>query len=152
MITAEHWERVQGYIRMGLAEGARLVTGGPGKPAGLDAGHFARPTLFADVRNDMRIAQEEIFGPVLVMIPYHDDDEAVAIANDVPFGLHAYIYGADRERARAVADRLLAGRVMINEMVDDPRAPFGGFRMSGFGREFGVAGMQAFTEQRAVFG
>ena len=151
MITAAHWERVQGYIRTGLEEGARLVTGGLGKPAGLEAGHFARPTLFA-ARNDMRIAQEEIFGPVLVMITYRDDDEAVAIANDVAFGLHAYVYGTNRGRARAVADRLLAGRVMINEMVDDPRAPFGGFKMSGFGREFGVAGMQAFTEARAVFG
>jgi aldehyde dehydrogenase (NAD+) len=152
MITAAHWERVQGYIRTGLAEGARLVTGGLGKPAGLEAGHFAKPTLFADVRSAMRIAQEEIFGPVLSMIAYRDDDDAVAIANDVAFGLHAYVYGANRDRARALADRLLAGRVMINEMVDDPRAPFGGFKMSGFGREFGVAGMQAFTEQRAVFG
>lgn len=152
MITAAHWARVQSYIETGLKDGARLVTGGPGKPAGLEAGNFAKPTLFADVRNDMRIAQEEIFGPVLAMITYRDDDHAVEIANDVPFGLHAYVYGGDRARARGVANRLLAGRVMINDMVDDPRAPFGGFKMSGFGREFGVAGMQAFTEMRAVFG
>ena len=152
MITADHWEHVQGYIRTGLDEGARLVTGGPGKPAGLEAGNFVKPTLFADVRRDMRIAQEEIFGPVLAMLTYQDDDDAVAIANGTPYGLHAYVYGANRDRARAVADRLLAGRVMINEMVDDPRAPFGGFKMSGIGREFGVAGMQAFTDQRAVFG
>jgi aldehyde dehydrogenase (NAD+) len=99
----------------------------------------------------MAIAQKEIFGPVLVMITYRDEDEAVEIAN-VEYGLHAYVYGADRGRARAVANRLQAGRVMINEMVDDPKAPFGGFKLSGFGREFGVAGMQAFTEPRAVFG
>lgn len=152
MITAGHWERVQGYIRKGLEEGAEVVTGGPGKPAGLEAGNFVKPTLFAKVRNHMTIAQEEIFGPVLVMIAYRDEDDAVEIANDVDYGLHAYVYGADRARARAVANRLLAGRVMINEMVDDPKAPFGGFKMSGFGREFGVAGMQAFTESRAVFG
>jgi aldehyde dehydrogenase (NAD+) len=100
----------------------------------------------------MVIAQEEIFGPVLVMITYRDEDDAVAIANDVEYGLHAYVYGSDRGRARALADRLHAGRVMINELIDDRVAPFGGFKMSGLGREFGVIGMQAFTELRAVFG
>jgi aldehyde dehydrogenase (NAD+) len=118
----------------------------------LELGNFVKPTLFAKVRNDMTIAQEEIFGPVLALITYRDAEEAVELANDVEYGLHAYVYGKDRERARALANRLQAGRVMINEMVDDPRAPFGGFKMSGFGREFGVAGMQAFTEPRAVFG
>ncbi|MBI1285580.1 MAG: aldehyde dehydrogenase family protein [Thiobacillus sp.] len=152
MITAGHWDRVQGYIKKGLDGGADLVTGGLGKPKGLEAGNFVKPTLFANVRNDMAIAQEEIFGPVLAMITYRDEDDAVAIANDVEYGLHAYVYGADRERARAIANRLQAGRVMINELVDDPKAPFGGFKLSGFGREFGVAGMQAFTEPRAVFG
>jgi aldehyde dehydrogenase (NAD+) len=152
MITADHWQRVQGYIRKGLEEGAELVTGGLGKPAGLEAGNFVKPTLFAHVRNDMTIAQEEIFGPVLALITYRDVDEAVSIANDTEFGLHAYVYGGDRHQARAVANRLEAGRVMINAMVDDPKAPFGGFKLSGFGREFGVAGMQAFTEPRAVFG
>jgi aldehyde dehydrogenase (NAD+) len=152
MVTASHWDRVQSYIRKGIDEGAEIVIGGLGKPEGLEAGNFVKPTLFANVRNDMTIAQEEIFGPVLVMITYRDDDEAVEIANDVEYGLHAYVYGTDRARARAVANRLQAGRVMINELVDDPKAPFGGFKMSGFGREFGVAGMQAFTESRAVFG
>ena len=152
MITSSHWERVQRYIQRGIDEGAELVTGGLGKPKGLEAGNFVKPTLFAKVRNDMAIAQEEIFGPVLALITYRDADEAVELANDVQYGLHAYVYGKDRERARAVANRLQAGRVMINEIVDDPRAPFGGFKMSGFGREFGVAGMQAFTEPRAVFG
>jgi aldehyde dehydrogenase (NAD+) len=138
--------------RKGLAAGAELVTGGLGKPEGLEAGNFVKPTLFANVRNDMTIAQEEIFGPVLVMITYRNEDAAVAIANDVEYGLHAYVYGSDRGRARTLASRLLAGRVMINEVFDDPVAPFGGFKMSGLGREFGVIGMQAFTELRAVFG
>ena len=152
MITASHWKQVQDYIKKGLEEGAELLTGGLGKPEGFEAGNFVKPTLFAQVRNEMTIAQQEIFGPVLVMITYANDDEAVASANDVEYGLHAYIYGKDRERALAVANRLQAGRVMINEMVDDPKAPFGGFKLSGFGREFGVAGMLAFTETRAVFG
>ncbi|MFL6193094.1 MAG: aldehyde dehydrogenase family protein [Thermoanaerobaculia bacterium] len=152
MVTAGHWERVQSYIRKGIDEGAELVTGGLGKPRGLEAGNFVKPTLFAKVRNEMTIAQEEIFGPVLAMITYRDEDDAVAIANDVVYGLHAYVYGKDLSRARAVANRLQSGRVMINELVDDPKAPFGGFKMSGFGREFGVAGMQSFTESRAVFG
>lgn len=152
MITASHWERVQHYIQKGIDEGAEIVTGGLGKPNGLEAGNFVKPTLFAKVRNDMTIAQEEIFGPVLALISYRDEDEAVQIANDVEYGLHAYVYGAERARARRVANRLQAGRVMINEMVDDPKAPFGGFKMSGLGREFGVAGMLAFTEPRAVFG
>lgn len=151
MITHAHWERVQAYIQKGIDAGAELVTGGLGKPAGLEAGNFVRPTLFANVTNDMVIAQEEIFGPVLSMIAYRDDDEAVAIANDVEYGLHAYVYGTDRNRATAIARRLEAGRVMINELVDDPVAPFGGFKLSGYGREFGSAGMQAFTEPRAVF-
>ena len=152
MITVSHWKQVQDYIKKGLEEGAELLTGGLGKPEGFEAGNFVKPTLFAQVRNEMTIAQQEIFGPVLVMITYANEDEAVAIANDVEYGLHAYIYGKDRERALAVANRLQAGRVMINEMVDDPKAPFGGFKLSGFGREFGVAGMLAFTETRAVFG
>jgi len=102
--------------------------------------------------HNMGIAWEEIFGRVLVMITYRDEDDAVAIAYDVEYGLHAYVYGSDRRRARALANRLHAGRVMINEMIDDAIAPFGGFNMSGPGREFGVIGMQAFTELRAVFG
>jgi len=152
MITSSHWQRVQRYIQKGIDEGAELVTGGLGKPKGLEAGNFVKPTLFAKVRNDMTIAQEEIFGPVLALITYRDAEEAVELANDVEYGLHAYVYSKDRQRARALANRLQAGRVMINELVDDPKAPFGGFKMSGFGREFGVAGMQAFTEPRAVFG
>jgi aldehyde dehydrogenase (NAD+) len=152
MVSAAHWERVQRYIQRGIDEGAELVAGGLGKPKSLEAGNFVKPTLFAKVRNDMTIAQEEIFGPVLVMITYRNEDEAVEIANDSDYGLHAYIYGSDRARAVSVANRLQAGRIMINQLFDDPKAPFGGFKLSGFGREFGVAGMQAFTETRAVFG
>jgi aldehyde dehydrogenase (NAD+) len=152
MVTDSHWKRVQSYIEKGIAEGAELVTGGLGKPEGLGAGNFVKPTLFARVRNSMTIAQEEIFGPVLCLIAYRDEEEAISIANDVQYGLHAYVYGRDLERARSVANRIEAGRVMVNEVVDDPRAPFGGFKLSGVGREFGVAGMRAFTEARAVFG
>jgi aldehyde dehydrogenase (NAD+) len=152
MITKAHWQRVQGYIQNGIDAGAEIVTGGLGRPAGLEASNFVKPTLFANVDNSMTIAQEEIFGPVLCMITYRDEDHAVAIANDVVYGLHAYVHGTDLARSRAVADRIQAGRVMINELVDDPKAPFGGFKQSGFGREFGVEGMHAFTELRAVFG
>jgi aldehyde dehydrogenase (NAD+) len=151
MVSAGHYERVQGYIRTGIEEGAEVLVGGEGKPAGFEAGNYVKPTVFVGVTNDMTIAQEEIFGPVLSVITYRDDDEAVALANDVQYGLHAYVYGEDRERARTVANRILAGRVMINELVDDPTSPFGGFKMSGFGREFGIYGLQAYLETRTVF-
>jgi aldehyde dehydrogenase (NAD+) len=152
MVSTGHYERVQSYIRKGIEEGAEVLVGGEGKPAGFEAGNYVKPTVFVGVTNDMTIAQEEIFGPVLSVITYRDDDEAVAIANDVEYGLHAYVYGEDKKRARTVANRLLAGRVMINEMVDDPTSPFGGFKMSGIGREFGNHGLQAYLETRTVYG
>jgi aldehyde dehydrogenase (NAD+) len=151
MVSAGHYERVQSYIRKGIEEGAEVLAGGEGKPAGFEQGNYVKPTVFAGVTNDMTIAQEEIFGPVLSVITYRDDDEAVALANHVEYGLHAYIYGQDQERARTVANRLLAGRVMINEIVDDPISPFGGFKMSGFGREFGIYGLDAYLETRTVY-
>jgi aldehyde dehydrogenase (NAD+) len=151
MVSAGRYERVQSYIRKGIEEGAEILVGGEGKPAGFEQGNYVRPTVFVGVTNDMTIAQEEIFGPVLSVITYRDDDEAVAIANDVEYGLHAYVYGEDQERARTVANRILAGRVMINEIVDDPASPFGGFKMSGFGREFGIYGLQAYLETRTVY-
>ena len=151
MVSNSHYELVQGYIRKGIEEGAEILVGGEGKPAGYEAGNYARPTIFTGVTNDMTIAQEEIFGPVLSVITYRDDEEAVAIANDVDYGLHAYVYGEDRERARAVADRIVAGRVMINQFVDDPISPFGGFKMSGYGREFGIHGLNAYLETKTVF-
>ncbi|MFD7056860.1 aldehyde dehydrogenase family protein [Streptomyces mirabilis] len=151
MVSQGHYERVQSYIRTGIEEGAEILVGGEGKPEGYEAGNYVKPTVFVGVTNDMTIAQEEIFGPVLSVITYRDDEEAIAMANDVEYGLHAYVYGENKERARAVADRILAGRVMINEIVDDPTSPFGGFKMSGFGREFGIQGLNAYLETRTVF-
>ncbi len=150
MVSQKQWERVQAYIRLGREEGARLLTGGEGRPEGLDEGWFVRPTVFADVRNDMRIAREEIFGPVLCVIPYRDEAEAIAIANDTEYGLQAYVLSSDDARAKRVASQLMAGRVVINAAQHEPRAPFGGFKQSGIGREFGTYGLDSFLEPRAV--
>jgi aldehyde dehydrogenase (NAD+) len=150
MVTQKQYERVQSYIHKGIAEGAEVLVGGEGRPRGLEAGHFVKPTVFVNVRNDMTIAQEEIFGPVLCVITYDSDEDAVRIANDTRFGLHGYVSGADLQRARSVASRILAGRVAINGMLDDQQAPFGGFKHSGVGREFGTYGIEAFLEARAI--
>lgn len=152
MVSARQWERVQSYIRKGLDEGATLLTGGEGRPDGTTDGWYVKPTIFTDVRNDMTIAREEIFGPVLSIIPYGSDEEAIAIANDSDYGLHAYVAGSDPARIRAVADRLVAGRVMINGAPMEPLAPFGGFKQSGIGRESGVYGLEAFLEPKAIIG
>ena len=152
MVSRKQYARVQEYIRAGIEEGATLLTGGPGQPAGLEAGNFVQATVFTDVRNSMRIAQEEIFGPVLAIIPYRDEADAVAIANDTPYGLCAYVSSADRARAVRVAARIDAGRVCINNVLHDPLAPFGGFKQSGIGREYGVFGLQAYLEPKAVIG
>jgi aldehyde dehydrogenase (NAD+) len=146
------YEKVQRMIAIGIEEGARLVAGGPGRPAHLAAGFFARPTVFADVRNDMTIAQEEIFGPVLCMIPYDSEDEAIRIANDTPYGLAAYVWSSDAARARRVASRLHAGCVQINGAKMDFTAPFGGMRASGNGREHGAYGIAEFLEYKSVMG
>ncbi|HXA16516.1 MAG TPA: aldehyde dehydrogenase family protein [Thermoanaerobaculia bacterium] len=150
MVTQKQYERVQSYIRKGIAEGAEVLVGGEGHPAGLEAGHFVKPTIFVNVRNDMTIAREEIFGPVLCVITYETEEEAIRIANDTSFGLHGFVSGTDVERARRVASQILAGRVAINGMLDDPQAPFGGFKHSGVGREFGTFGIEAFLETRAI--
>lgn len=150
MVSQGQWDRVQSYIHLGQEEGARLLAGGEGRPAGLDRGWFVRPTIFADVRNDMHIAREEIFGPVLCVIPYRDEADAIAIANDTDYGLQAYVFSSDVERAVKVADRIDAGRVVVNGAPHEPLAPFGGFKQSGLGREFGVFGLEAFLEPRAV--
>ena len=149
MISLKQYERVQSYIRKGIEEGAEVLVGGEGHPPGLEAGFFVKPTVFVGT-NDMAIAQEEIFGPVLTVIPYEDDDDAIQIANDTEYGLHGYVSGADIERARRVASRIRAGRVAINGLLDDPLAPFGGFKHSGVGREFGAYGIEAFLEPRAI--
>ncbi len=150
MVSEKQWERVQSYIRLGQQEGATLLTGGEGRPAHLDCGWFVRPTIFAGVTNRMRIAREEIFGPVLCVIPYRDEAEAIAIANDTDYGLAAYILSSDEERAKRVARQIDAGRVMINAAPHEPLAPFGGFKQSGIGREFGAFGLEAFLEPRAI--
>jgi aldehyde dehydrogenase (NAD+) len=150
MASSAQWERVQSYIEVGLAEGATLLTGGLGRPDRLSRGWFVRPTIFINATNDMRIAREEIFGPVLTVIAYDDEEDAAAIANDSDYGLQSYILSKDLERARRFADRLLVGRVVINGAPHDPAAPFGGFRQSGLGREIGAYGLDGFLEPRAV--
>jgi aldehyde dehydrogenase (NAD+) len=149
MVSERQWERVQSYIRRGVEEGARIVAGGPGRPEGLTDGYFVRPTLFADVTNDMTIAREEIFGPVLSILTYRDEEHAVEIANDTTYGLHAYVFSSDPARARRVASRLEAGRVSINGGYV-PLSPFGGFKQSGIGREYGSFGLEGFLETRSV--
>jgi aldehyde dehydrogenase (NAD+) len=150
LVTQKQYERVQSYIRSGIEEGAEVLVGGAGHPRGLEAGHFVKPTVFVNVRNDMTIAREEIFGPVLCVITYETEADAIRIANDTSFGLHAFVSGTDLPRARRVASQILAGRIAINGMLDDQQAPFGGFKHSGIGREFGTFGIEAFLEPRAV--
>jgi aldehyde dehydrogenase (NAD+) len=150
MVSQTQYERVQSYIRKGIEDGAELLVGGEGRPAGFEAGYFVKPTVFVNVKNDMTIAREEIFGPVLSVITYESEDEAIAIANDSKYGLHAAVIGTDLQRARRVASHLRAGRVVINGMTDDPQAPWGGFKYSGVGREYGRYGIDAFLETRAI--
>jgi aldehyde dehydrogenase (NAD+) len=150
MVSQKQYERVQSYIRKGIEEGAEVLAGGEGHPEGFEAGYFVKPTVFINVNNGMAIAQEEIFGPVLSVIAYDSDDDAIQIANDSRYGLHAAVLGADLDRARRVASQIRAGRVVINGMTDDPGAPWGGFKFSGVGREYGRYGIEAFLETRAI--
>jgi len=150
MVSQKQYERVQSYIRKGIEEGAEVLVGGEGRPEQLKAGYFVKPTVFVNVKNDMTIAREEIFGPVLSVIAYDSEDEAISIANDSRYGLHAAVLGTDIQRARRVASQLRAGRVVINGMTDDPQAPWGGFKYSGVGREYGRYGIEAFLETRAI--
>lgn len=150
--NAAQYARVQTMIASGIEEGARLVCGGLGRPAGLAQGFFARPTVFSDVTPGMRVAQEEIFGPVLVIIPYRDEAEAIAMANDTVYGLGASVQSGDRERARRVAAQLRAGQVHINYPARSSHAPFGGYKRSGNGREYGVHGLEEYLETKAVVG
>ncbi|WP_034859563.1 aldehyde dehydrogenase family protein [Sinorhizobium sojae] len=146
------YERVQAMIRAGIDEGAKLLCGGLGRPAGQDRGFFAQPTIFSEVRPDMRIAREEIFGPVLVIIPYRDEEEAIAIANDTVYGLGAHVQSSDPGRARRVASRIRAGQVHINYPAWDGTAAFGGYKRSGNGREYGVHGLEEYLETKAILG
>jgi aldehyde dehydrogenase (NAD+) len=150
MVSQKQYERVQSYIRKGIDEGAEVLVGGEGRPEGFEAGFYVKPTVFINVTNDMTIAREEIFGPVLSVIAYDSEEEAVRIANDSKYGLHAAVLGTDIQRARRIASQLRAGRVVINNMTDDPQAPWGGFKYSGVGREYGRYGIEAFLEPRAI--
>jgi aldehyde dehydrogenase (NAD+) len=152
VVSEVQWNKIQGLIRKGIDEGATLVAGGPGRPEGLDKGYYVKPTVFSDVNNDMTIAREEIFGPVLSIIPYEDEDEAVRIANDTPYGLSGYVSSGDLERARAIAAKLRTGMVHINNASLDSQAPFGGYKHSGNGREWGAHGMEEFLELKSVYG
>jgi acyl-CoA reductase-like NAD-dependent aldehyde dehydrogenase len=153
IVHAAQYQKVQDLIRKGIAEGAKLVTGGEGRPDGLNQGYFVRPTVFSNVDNNMTIAREEIFGPVLCIIPYEDEEDAVRIANDTIYGLSGRVWSGNLERARRVARRIRAGQVMINEGARsaDP-VPFGGYKQSGNGREFGTWGLEEFLEVKAIIG
>jgi aldehyde dehydrogenase (NAD+) len=152
VVSQVQWDRIQALITQGIAEGATLVAGGTGRPEGLDRGYYVRPTVFADVTNEMTIAREEIFGPVVVLIGYRNVEEAVKIANDSVYGLAAYVQSADLEQARAIASRLRAGQVLINYAALDLNAPFGGYKQSGNGREWGEHAFHEFMEVKAVLG
>lgn len=150
VVSKVQFDKIQALIQKGIDEGATLVCGGPGLPDGINRGYFVKPTVFANVNNDMTIAREEIFGPVLCMLPYKDDEDAITIANDTPYGLSAYVSGSDPARVRAVANRLRAGNVHVNGAQLDFGAPFGGYKQSGNGREWGEFGFEEFLEVKAV--
>jgi aldehyde dehydrogenase (NAD+) len=150
MVSRKQYDRVVNYIRIGIEEGATLLTGGTEKPDGFEDGNFVKATVFTNVKNNMRIAQEEIFGPVLSIIPYKDEQDAIRIANDTTYGLCAYVSSGDKERARRVAAQIDAGRVCINGLSHDSKAPFGGFKQSGIGREYGIFGLEEYLEPKAI--
>ena len=152
IISKKQFDQVQAYIDKGIEEGAELLYGGPGKPEGLDKGYFARPTIFNNVDNSMTIAQEEIFGPVMSVITYNDLDEAIKIANDTKYGLAGYVYGSDKDTLHKVARSIEAGTVEINEAGRKPDLPFGGYKQSGIGREWGDYGIEEFLEVKSIAG
>ncbi len=152
LVSQLQWDKVQNLIHAGIKEGCELIAGGPGRPAGLETGYYARPTIFSRVHNDNTIAVEEIFGPVLAILTYRDVDEAVSIANDTLYGLSAYVASSDLDRAKSVARRLRAGNVHINGQWGDRTTPFGGYKQSGNGREGGVFGFPDFLEIKAIMG
>ncbi len=152
VISQLQWDKIQSLIQKGIDEGATLAAGGVGRPDGLGTGYYVKPTVFSGVSNDMTIAREEVFGPVLSIIPYQDEDDAVQIANDTPYGLSGYVTSADLDRARAIAARLQTGMVHINNASLDAMAPFGGYKHSGNGREWGEHGLEEFLEIKSVYG
>ena len=151
-VSEVQFDKIQRLIEQGVEEGARLAAGGPGRPDGLARGYYVRPTVFSHVSNDMVVAREEIFGPVLVLIGYEDDDDAVRIANDTPYGLAGYVSAGDPERGRRIARRIRSGQVNLNGARPDFRAPFGGYKQSGNGREWGRHGLEEFLEVKAILG
>jgi aldehyde dehydrogenase (NAD+) len=152
VVSKIQFERVEGYISKGIAEGAKVVIGGEGRPAGLQKGYYVKPTIFSNVNNNMLIAREEIFGPVLAILPYQTEEEAIRIANDTEYGLQAYVWSNDLARANRVGRRIRAGRITINGKSGDMNTPFGGFKKSGNGREWGEHGLRDFLEVKAVIG
>jgi aldehyde dehydrogenase (NAD+) len=152
LVSQMQYDKVQALIQAGIDEGATLLVGGTGKPDGMNRGYFVKPTIFADVSNDMRIAQEEIFGPVLAMIPFEGEEQAIEIANDTPYGLAAFVQTEDKTRAKRVADQLRAGMVHVNGVDMGYGSPFGGYKMSGIGREGGHFGIEDFLEVKAISG
>jgi aldehyde dehydrogenase (NAD+) len=152
VVSKTQWDKIQGLIAAGIKEGAEVATGGAGRPAGLDKGYYVKPTVFTGVDNAMTIAREEIFGPVLAIIPFKDEADAVRIANDSDLGLAAYVQSGDPERAKRIARQLRAGMVHINGAAADPKAPFGGYKQSGNGREWGRFGFDEYLETKAVMG
>lgn len=152
VVNKLQFERVQDYIRIGTEEGATLRVGGVGRPDGLERGYFVKPTIFSNVTPQMRIAQEEIFGPVLAVIPYRTEEEAIDIANGTPYGLGAYVFSSNRERGVSVGRQLQAGRVFLNGATSNTEAPMGGYKRSGNGREMGVFGLEEYLETKAMIG
>jgi len=152
VVSKVQWDKIQGLIQKGIDEGAKLVCGGTGLPDAVDAGHYVRPTVFSEANNDMTISREEIFGPVLTMIPYDSEEEAIRIANDTPYGLAGYVQSGDMEHARAVAGKIRAGNIHINGASGGPDIPFGGYKQSGNGREWGAHGFTDYLEIKAIEG
>jgi aldehyde dehydrogenase (NAD+) len=152
LANAAQFEKVQRLIQTGIDEGATVAAGGTGRPAGCETGYYVRPTIFTNVSNDMTIAREEIFGPVLCIIPYQDEDDAVRIANDSDYGLSGYVTASDRAHAGRIAERLRTGSVFVNGADLDPMAPLGGYKQSGNGREWGIAGLEEYLETKSIIG
>jgi aldehyde dehydrogenase (NAD+) len=152
VVSAVQFEKIQNLIQKGIDEGAKLETGGTGRPDGLNVGYFVKPTVFSHVTNEMTIAKEEIFGPVLSLIGYKDDEDAVRIANDTVYGLSGYISSGDTERAKAMARQIRTGNIHLNGAPVDNKAPFGGYKQSGNGREWGAYGLEEFLEVKAIMG
>ena len=150
LVSEKQYERVQEYIRSGMEQGAKVLIGGTGHPEGLEGGNFVKPTIFTGVLPEMRIAQEEIFGPVLSVITFKDEEDAIRIANGTMYGLTAYVSSGSLERSERVAGQIDAGRVLINGLGHDPNAPFGGFKQSGIGREYGIFGLEAYCEPKSI--